>query len=512
MSEDMQSLDNPKISLNELEDDPRLVRQRKRSELYDQGYDPYGHAFTVTAHTSELEEKYADLANGESTEDEYIVAGRIMAIRNQGKIAFIVIKDETGELQLFTRINTLGEEAFEFVKNLDMGDWIGATGTILRTKRGQLSLLPNKVELLSKALRPLPEKFHGLSDKETRYRQRYVDLIVNDDVREVFQKRFKILSAIRHKMESLGFLEVETPMIHMIVGGANAKPFISHYNALNQDVYMRIAPELFLKRLLVGGFERVFEINRCFRNEGMDLRHNPEFTTIEAYQAFSDLEGMKELAQAIVLAANDAINPSRQISYQGQEIDLGAKWASRPMAELVSEVVNQTINFDTEIEVFQKLMDEHGLSYKDDWKAGKFIAELFDELVEPTLINPTFVTDYPLEVSPLAKKDPDDPRKTLRFELFICGREYANAFTELNDPVDQKERFAAQMKAKASGDDEAMDFDTDYIRALEYGMPPAGGIGLGIDRLVMLLTDQASIRDVLLFPQMKPEEDKSLQE
>ena len=504
MSED-KTLQNNADAHQEIEDDPRVVRQEKRKHLIEQGIDPYGHAFDITAHTKDLEEKYKDLANGDSTEDVYKIAGRIMAIRNQGKIAFLVIKDTTGSLQLFTRINTLGEEQFEFVKDLDLGDWIGAEGTILRTKRGELSLLPTKITLLSKSLRPLPEKFHGLSDKETRYRQRYVDLFMNDDVREVFDKRFKIISAIRHAMEDQAYVEVETPMIHMLAGGANAKPFTTHYNALDRNVYMRIAPELHLKRLLVGGYERVYEINRCFRNEGMDLRHNPEFTTIEAYRAFSDLEGMKELAQVIVLAANDAVNDTRNISYQGQEIDLGAEWQSRPMIDLVSEELGRPVNFDTDLEELRGLLREHEFPVKEEWGKGRLIAELFDELVEPKLINPTFVTEYPLEVSPLAKKKEDDPRLTQRFELFICGREYGNAFTELNDPVDQRERFAAQMEAKALGDDEAMDYDQDYIRALEYGMPPAGGIGIGIDRLVMLLTDQASIRDVLLFPQMKPE-------
>lgn len=488
-----------------IEDDPRVVRQEKRKALIEQGIDPYGHAYDVTAYTQDLEDKYKDLADGDSTEDVYRVAGRIMAIRNQGKLAFIVIKDTTGSLQLFTRVNTLGEEQFEFVKDLDLGDWIGAEGSILRTKRGQLSLLPTKVTLLSKSLRPLPEKFHGLLDKETRYRQRYVDLFMNDDVREVFDKRFKIITAIRHAMESQNYIEVETPMIHMLAGGANAKPFSTHYNALDRDVYMRIAPELHLKRLLVGGYERVYEINRCFRNEGMDLRHNPEFTTVEAYRAFTDLEGMKELAQVIVLAANDAVNDTRKISYQGQEIDLSATWESRPMIDLVSDELGQAVGFDTDIDDLRALLKEHNIPVKQEWGKGRLIAELFDELVEPKLINPTFVTDYPLEVSPLAKKKEDDSRLTQRFELFICGREYGNAFTELNDPVDQRERFAAQMEAKALGDDEAMDYDQDYIRALEYGMPPAGGIGIGIDRLVMLLTDQASIRDVLLFPQMKPE-------
>lgn len=493
------------VETQQIEDDPRIVRRNKRAAYIERGCDPYGQRFDATAHAADLEKRYADLQDGESTEDEYLVAGRIMAIRNQGKVCFIVIRDESGEMQLFVRINVIGEEAYQEITDLDVGDWVGATGTVLRTRRGQLSLAPTEVKLLSKSLRPLPEKFHGLSDKETRYRQRYVDLVMNPDVKSVFEKRFKIVAAIRRVMEQDGFVEVETPMIHMIAGGANAKPFSTHYNALGQDVFMRIAPELHLKRLLVGGFERVFEINRCFRNEGMDLRHNPEFTTIEAYQAYSDVEGMKELAQKIFLAACDAVCDSRTITYQGKTIELGGEWRSAPLFDLVSEVIGERVDYSRSIDELRDLCAQHNIKVEKSWGQGKLIAELFDELVEPTLVNPTFVTDYPLEVSPLAKKKHDDPRLTDRFELFIDGREYANAFTELNDPVDQESRFAAQMEAKRQGDEEAMGYDTDYIRALEYGMPPAGGIGIGIDRMVMLLTDQASIRDVLLFPQMRPE-------
>lgn len=504
MSEEVRENVNPEENAA-VEDDPRIVRQNKRQALIDRGIDPYGSRFDVTARAKDIEERYGSLEDGESTEDEYCIAGRIMAIRDQGKICFIVLRDETGEIQLFIRINVVGEEAYEDIKDLDVGDWIGVTGTVLRTRRGQLSLAPTKVRLLSKSLRPLPEKFHGLSDKETRYRQRYVDLVMNPEVKEVFEKRFRIIKAIRHAMEEAGYVEVETPMIHMIAGGANAKPFATHYNALDRDVFMRIAPELHLKRLLVGGFERVFEINRCFRNEGMDLRHNPEFTTIEAYRAFSDIEGMKELAKLIVLAACDEVCDSRHISYQGTEIDLENGWTSKTLFDLVSEQVGERIDYSKSIDELRALCAQYKIPVQKSWGQGRLIAELFDELVEPTLINPTFVTDYPLEVSPLAKKKADDPRLTDRFELFIDGREYANAFSELNDPVDQESRFAAQMEAKRQGDEEAMGYDTDYIRALEYGMPPAGGIGIGIDRLVMLLTDQPSIRDVLLFPQMRAE-------
>ena len=344
-----------------------------------------------------------------------------------------------------------------------------------------------------------------MADKELRYRQRYVDLIVNDEVRDTFVKRSKIISTFRHYMENDGYYEVETPFLQTIQGGATAKPFITHFNALNQECYLRIATELHLKRLLVGGFERVFEIGRIFRNEGMDPTHNPEFTTMEAYRAFSDLEGMKKLAEGVIKAANAAVNDTEQIEYQGQVIDLSGEWPSIPMTKVVSDALGEEVTLDTSVEHLAELAKKNGIEVKPEWTAGKLIAELYDEIGEPSIVNPTFVCDYPVEVSPLAKRFEDDPRLTQRFELVIAGHEYANAFSELNDPVDQAERFQKQMEEKASGDDEAMEYDTDYIRALEYGMPPAGGIGIGIDRVVMLLTNQASIRDVLLFPHMRPE-------
>ena len=433
------------------------------------------------------------------------IAGRVVAKRGQGKIMFIVVRDATAEIQLFCRINDMDEAAWNTLKALDLGDILGVTGVVVRTQRGQLSVAPKSATLLSKAVRPLPEKFHGLSDKETRYRQRYVDLIANDDVRETFRKRSQILSTFRRFMESDGYMEVETPILQTIQGGATAKPFITHFNALDQECYLRIATELHLKRCIVGGFERVFEIGRIFRNEGMDLTHNPEFTTMEAYRAFSDLEGMKALAQGVIKAANKAIGNPEVIEYQGQTIDLSGEWASRPMTDIVSDVLGKQVTIDTPVEELAAAAREKGLEIKPEWTAGKIIAEIYDELGEDTIVNPTFVCDYPIEVSPLAKRFEDDPRLTHRFELVIAGHEYANAFSELNDPVDQAERFAAQMAEKAGGDDEAMEYDEDYVRALEYGMPPAGGIGIGIDRVVMLLTNQASIRDVLLFPHMKPE-------
>lgn len=497
---DLEQNDNSKI-----EDDPIKVRYNKRQAILDSGEEPYARRWDYSEHICNINEKYADLENSQDTQDEYSVAGRIMAIRNQGKICFIVIRDATAEIQVFCRSNDMGEDAYGQIKELDVGDWIGVVGTISRTRRGQLSVMPTQVKLLTKSLRPLPEKFHGLQDKETRYRQRYVDLIANPDVKTTFELRSKIISSIRKTFEAKGFMEVETPMLHPIPGGATARPFVTHHNTLDRDFYLRIAPELYLKRLLVGGFERVFELNRSFRNEGMDPMHNPEFTMVEAYQAFTDIEGMKELAQSVIQTACQVSNSTLQIEYQGTQIDLGGTWQSRSMSELVSEKVGQHVGFDCSIDDLRGLCKKHGIEPDNSWGIGKLIAELYDELVESSIINPTFVTDFPLEVSPLAKKNHDDPRITDRFELVICGHEYANAFSELNDPLDQKERFLKQVEAKESGDEEAMGYDEDYIRALEYGMPPAGGIGIGIDRLVMLLTNSASIRDVLLFPHMKEE-------
>ncbi len=485
--------------------DERATRLAKRAALFEAGQNPYPEHSELEDYVADIEAKYAELADGEDTEDVVKIAGRVVAKRGQGKIMFIVVRDATAEIQLFCRINDMDEAAWNTLEALDLGDILGVTGVVVRTQRGQLSVAPKSATLLAKAVRPLPEKFHGLSDKETRYRQRYVDLIANDDVRETFRKRSQILSTFRRFMESDGYMEVETPILQTIQGGATAKPFITHFNALDQECYLRIATELHLKRCIVGGFERVFEIGRIFRNEGMDLTHNPEFTTMEAYRAFSDLEGMKALAQGVIKAANKAIGNPEVIEYQGQTIDLSGEWASRPMTDIVSDVLGKQVTIDTPVEELAAAAREKGLEIKPEWTAGKIIAEIYDELGEDTIVNPTFVCDYPIEVSPLAKRFEDDPRLTHRFELVIAGHEYANAFSELNDPVDQAERFAAQMAEKAGGDDEAMEYDEDYVRALEYGMPPAGGIGIGIDRVVMLLTNQASIRDVLLFPHMKPE-------
>ena len=481
------------------------MRLGRRSALIEAGVNPYPEHCQVSDHVADLVERYATLEDGADTADVVSVAGRVRAKRGQGKVIFIELQDSTGTIQLFCRINDLGEEGLASVKAFDLGDIVEAKGIVVRTRRGELSIAPTGVRLLSKSVRPLPEKFHGLSDKETRYRQRYVDLIVNDDVRETFRKRSLILSTFRRYMEADGYMEVETPILQTIQGGATAKPFITHFNALNQECYLRIATELHLKRLLVGGFEAVFEVGRIFRNEGMDLSHNPEFTTMEAYRAYSDLEGMKRLAEGVIKAANKAVGNPEVIEYQGQTIDLSGEWACRPMTDIVSDVLGYKVTLDTPVEELASAARAKGIEIKPEWTAGKIIAEIYDELGEDTIVNPTFVCDYPIEVSPLAKRFEDDPRLTHRFELVIAGHEYANAFSELNDPVDQAERFRKQVEEKFAGDDEAMEYDEDYVRALEYGMPPAGGIGIGIDRVVMLLTNSASIRDVLLFPHMKPE-------
>ncbi len=488
------------------EDDPRQVRLNKREALLAAGEGPYGGpAVEITHRTGELSKAYAALENGVTTEDRVKLAGRVMAKRLQGKIAFLVLRDREGDIQLFCRVNELGKDSFSALKDLDVGDWIWVEGLIMRTMRGELSVAVDGWKLQSKSLRPLPEKFHGLTDKETRYRQRYVDMVMNPESKAVFVKRSRIISAIRRYMEEQGYLEVETPILQETLGGANAKPFTTHFNALDQECYLRIATELHLKRLLVGGMERVFEIGRQFRNEGMDLTHNPEFTSMEAYCAFSDVEGMKRLTEGMFRAANAEVNDSGTISYQGQDIELGGTWRSVAMSDLVSEHVGETVTLDTPVGRLRELLDAEHLEWQEDWGAGKLIFTLYDELCESEIVNPTFVCDYPVEVSPLAKRKQDDPRLTDRFELVIAGHEYANAFSELNDPVDQEGRFVSQVEAKKAGDDEAMDYDADYIRALEYGMPPAGGVGYGIDRMVMLLCDQSSIRDVLLFPHMRPE-------
>jgi lysyl-tRNA synthetase class 2 len=491
--------------LDKFDDDPFAVRRAKLDSLRRSGVEPYVDGFDVTSRSAELAAQYVDLPAGEETSDVVTVAGRLVARRDQGKMSFLVIRDATGDLQLFCRVNVLGEAGYDAVGELDLGDWVGATGTVLRSRRGELSVQATQVRLLSKSLRPLPEKYHGLADTETRYRQRYVDLIANPDVRPVFETRFKVISAIRRFMEQRGYLEVETPMLQPIPGGATARPFVTHHNALDMPLYLRIAPELYLKRLLVGGFERVYEINRSFRNEGMSPRHNPEFTMLEAYQAYGCMESMRELTESLVTSVAAEVLGTLEFEYQGTAVSLKSPWRVATMAELVSRAAGEELSVHTPVERLRELCAKQEMPVEDSWGPGKLLNELFEKLVEGTLVEPTFVTLYPAETSPLARRNDADPELTDRFELIITGREFANAFSELVDPVDQRARFEAQAAAKDSGDDEAMWVDEDYLRAQEYGMPPAGGLGIGIDRLVMLLTDSASIRDVLLFPHMRPE-------
>lgn len=490
----------------------RAHRRAKREELIAKGYEPYPATFdrglageAFGANSAKLEADFAKLDNGASSGTCATVAGRLRAIRRQGKVMFCVLEDATGQIQLFCRKNVASPLAWELLSEFDVGDIISATGEVVRSRRGQLSVSPTEVTLLAKALRPLPEKFHGLQDPEVRYRQRYADMISAPEVRETLIARSRMVFALRAYMASQGYVEVETPILQETLGGANARPFKTHHNTLDTDFYLRIATELHLKRLVVGGIPKVYELGRQFRNEGMDATHNPEFTTLEAYSAFADLEVMKELCRGLFLAGAEAVLNSTVVSYQGTELNLSGPWESVELLDLVSERVGTPLSLATPISTFRELHDRFDLAWEKSWGAGRLAFSLYDNLVESELIGPVFVCGYPVEVSPLAKRRSDAPGLTHRFELVICGHEYANAFAELNDPVDQEERFRAQVAAKAAGDEEAMEYDSDYIRALEYGLPPTGGIGVGIDRMAMLLTNSPSIRDVLAFPSLRPE-------
>ena len=477
------------------------VRREKLDKLREEGKDPFKITKFNRTHTSkEIKDNYDELEGKDVT-----IAGRIMAKRIMGKASFCHIQDSEGKIQSYVSINELGEESYKAFKEDDIGDIIGITGFVFKTRTGEISIHAKEVILLSKSLRPLPEKFHGLKDTDLRYRQRYVDLIVNPEVKDTFIKRTEILKEMRRILDEKKYTEVETPILNTIPGGAAARPFITHHNSLDIDMYLRIATELYLKRLIVGGFDRVYEIGRIFRNEGMDIKHNPEFTTIELYQAYANLDDMMNLTEELVSKIAEKVLGTTKITYQGQEIDLTPSWKRVTMIDAIKEVTGVDFNTITTDEEAQEAAKKAGVPV-DPIKTtrGDIIAAFFDEKVEETLIQPTFIYEYPIENSPLAKKLENDERMTQRFELFIGGREYANAFSELNDPIDQYERFLAQVKQREAGDDEANMMDTDFVTALEYGMPPTGGMGMGIDRLVMLLTDEASIRDVLLFPTMKP--------
>ena len=488
---------NEELDLNQL----MKIRREKLEKLQKEGKDPFAITKYKKTHTSkQIIDHYDELEGQEVT-----VAGRMMAKRIMGKASFCHIQDGEGKIQSYVSVNDLGEESYQQFKEDDIGDIIGIKGFVFKTKTGEISIHAKEVTLLSKSLRPLPEKYHGLKDTELRYRQRYVDLIMNPEVRDTFIIRSKIISKIRRILDEKGYLEVETPILNTISGGATAKPFITHHNTLDMDMYLRIATELNLKRLIVGGYEKVYEIGRIFRNEGMDIRHNPEFTSIEFYAAYQDYHDMMDICEEIFVGTAKEVLGTTKITYQGMDIDLTPSWKRVTMIDSIKEVTGVDFNTIQTDEEAVKLARERGLEVDPIKETrGDVISLFFDEYVEKTLIQPTFIYEYPVEISPLAKRSKMDPRLTERFELFIGGREYGNAFSELNDPIDQYERFKKQVEAREAGDEEAGMMDEDFVMALEYGMPPTGGIGIGIDRLIMLLTDSASIRDVLLFPTMKP--------
>ena len=483
-----------------------LVRREKAAKIRDLGLDPFGQAFERSHLASEIKAQYGDLENEEleNMNVEVTVAGRIMFIRKMGKASFFTIKDKSDKLQIYISINDIGEEAYTLFKSADIGDIVGIRGKVMKTQTGEVTVKCAEYTHLVKALKPLPEKFHGLTDVEERYRRRYVDLIMNDESRRVAFTRPRIIRAIQNFMDNRGFVEVETPILTTLLTGASARPFVTKHNTLDLDMYLRIALELPLKRLLVGGMEAVYEIGRTFRNEGMDPRHNPEFTLMEAYLAYSNLEGMMELTESMFTHIAENVIGKTTFNWGGNEISLAGPWKRVSMTDSIKEITGidfKTVTLDEAL----ALAEEHHIEVADHEKSiGHIINLFFEKYVEETLIQPTFLYGHPVEISPLTKRNPEDPRFVDRFELFIGGKEFANAYTELNDPIDQLERFEDQIKERELGNDEANDIDMDFVEALEYGMPPAGGIGYGIDRLVMLLTEQESIRDVLLFPTMKP--------
>ena len=489
--------------------DQELVRREKALKLREMGMDPFGHRFERDAYAEDLQEKYKDIPHDdfENIDDEYTVVGRIMFIRKMGKASFFTIKDKTGKMQIYISINDVGEDVYNLFKSADIGDIVGVKGRVMKTRTGELTIKCLEYTHLVKALRPLPEKFHGLTNKEDRYRKRYVDLIMNDEARKVAVMRPKIIRCIQNFLDEQGFVEVETPILTTLLTGAAARPFKTHHNTQDLDMYLRIALELNLKRLLVGGIERVYEIGKTFRNEGMDSMHNPEFTMMEAYMAYSDLEGMMDLTEEMYQKIANEVCGKTTFNYLGHEIDLSGKWKRVSMVDAIKEKTGIDFKAITSLDECLKLAQEHDIELMEHEKQyGHIVNKFFEKYVEETLIEPTFLYGHPIEISPLTKKNKDDDRFVDRFELFIAGKECANAYTELNDPIDQLERFEAQLKEKDMGNDEANDIDYDFVEALEYGMPPAGGIGYGIDRLIMLFTEQDSIRDVLLFPLMKPEE------
>ncbi|MFT8872635.1 MAG: lysine--tRNA ligase [Sporolactobacillus sp.] len=490
--------------------DQLQARREKLRELTEQGINAFGGRFERTHDTSTIRTHYANI-EPEALEEagvETVIAGRLMAKRRKGKAGFADIQDFAGRIQLYVRQDNVGEEQYELFKHIDIGDFVGVRGTVFKTHAGELSVKVVDFQILSKALRPLPDKYHGLRDVEQRYRQRYLDLIVNPDVKARFVQRSRIIKTIRDYLDMAGYLEVETPTMHAIAGGASARPFITHHNALNIDLYMRIALELHLKRLIIGGFEKVYEIGRVYRNEGIDTKHNPEFTMLELYAAYFDLRDVMALTENLFAFTAEKVLGTTDIEYEGEKIDLKPGWKRIAMVDAVKELTGIDFRQQMSDEEARRAAVDCGVAVQPAMDFGHVVNECFEQKVESTLIQPTFVTGHPLAISPLAKKDPLDGRFSDRFELFIGGREYANAFSELNDPIDQRDRFEQQMRERAAGDDEAQMIDEDFVEAMEYGMPPTGGLGIGVDRLVMLLTQAASIRDVLLFPQMKQRDDR----
>ena len=500
MAENKQQVEEK--ALTEVEINEQMQnRIDKMHKIEEHGWRPFGHRFEWTHRSADVKEQFEALAEAEA---EVKLAGRVMAIRGHGKTCFMDMQDKTGRMQLYVRKDVLGEEDYSLVKMMDIGDTIGVTGIPFRTHMGEISIKVVKMEMLSKSLRPLPEKWHGLKDIETRYRQRYVDLIVNPEVRDTFVKRSQIIRSVREVLDSHDFLEVETPILNTIAGGAAARPFISYHNALDMQVYMRIAPELYLKRLIVGGMDRVYELGRVFRNEGIDNRHNPEFTSVEIYQAFADYRDMMDLTEEVVVKTAMKVLGTTKITYEGVEIELASPWKRISMIDAVKEYSGKDFTNVTDLEEARAMAKELNVPVEPSFGIGKIINACFEEYVEDKLIQPTFITGHPKEISPLAKSNPENPEITDRFEAYIYGREICNGFTELNDPIDQRERFLKQVEERANGDEEANMMDEDFVNALEYGLPPTGGLGIGIDRLVMFLTDSSTIRDVLFFPTMKP--------
>ncbi len=490
---------------NEELNDQFQVRRDKMNKMREEGIDPFGERYDRSHQSAQIIAEYDEFSKEDLEEKaaQVTIAGRMMTKRGKGKAGFAHIQDLEGQIQIYVRKDSVGEEAYELFKSSDLGDIIGVTGTVFKTNVGELSIKATSFEVLTKALRPLPDKYHGLKDVEQRYRQRYLDLIVNPESKQTFIMRSKIIQSMRRYLDSKGYLEVETPTMHSIPGGASARPFITHHNALDMPLYMRIAIELHLKRLIVGGLEKVYEIGRVFRNEGVSTRHNPEFTMIELYEAYADYKDIMNLTENLIAHIAQEVLGTTTIQYGEDEIDLKPEWKRLHMVEAVKEATGVDFWQEMSVEEAKQHAAYHGVEITKNMTVGHIINEFFEQKVEETLVQPTFIYGHPVEISPLAKKNPEDPRFTDRFELFIVRREHANAFTELNDPIDQRERFEAQLKEREEGNDEAHLMDDDFVEALEYGMPPTGGLGIGIDRLIMLLTNSPSIRDVLLFPQMR---------